>query len=107
MRGLCCCSAVSFFRSDTRSGFLLVFICCLRGFFVFFISAISSKPCPLKCGRRILTVSAVAREYPEIYSDYSRVEVDITSDNAPGLRAYVYSLPQGSVFPEIAPGEYA
>ena len=101
------CAAVCgiVFRSDTRLRLLLVFIAASVGFCVFHISyQLKTVPSHSVDGE-ILTVSAVAREYPEIYSDYSRVEVDITSDNAPGLRAYVYSLHKESVFPEIAPGD--
>lgn len=104
------CAALSvpaavFLRGDKRLRCLLILLAAAVGFGAAHI-CYQTKTVPAKgVDGQTLTVEAVAAEYPERWESYNRVEVNITSDNAPRLRAYVFSYDEEYPLPEITPGD--
>lgn len=94
-----------FLRREPRLRCLLIFIAASVGFGVFYAGyQLHTVPAHSVDGEK-LTVSATALDYPERYDDYSRLKVNITSDNAPKLRAYVYVYQENGAIPELVPGD--
>lgn len=94
-----------FLRRDTRLRCLLIFIAAAVGFGAYHI-CFQMRTIPARgIEGQTLTVQAVAVEYPERWESYSRVEVNITSDNAPNLRAFVFSYDEEYPLPDITPGD--
>jgi len=103
--GICAllaCTA-AFFKGDTRRRTLLITLSAALGFTASF-TAYQNKTLPARSlsGTEISAAGTVT-DYPDAYGDYTTVQVSLTGENVPHVRALLYF--SGERLPDLRPGD--
>ena len=101
------CALLSFIaiilKNEARTRALLILLAAAVGFLTSFVSY-QYKTLPAReISDKELVVTARVTDYPEIYDDYAKIAVKLTGDNAPKLRAELYSF--GDEVNGLMPGD--